>query len=757
MALLIDGLNEKQREAATTIDCPVRIVAGAGSGKTSVLIARIEYLIREADVYPNRIMAITFTNKAAREMQERLEAVLPFEAMRVRISTIHSLCARILREDAVAAGYPKNFTILDAEDQKSILRRIYKTLNVSATEFPPGKMLAMISDNKTHQLTPEQVREYASDFDSTTSAEVYTRYVKELQTIRAMDFDDLLLETKRLLETDEGVRNKWQNRLDYIHVDEFQDVDPIQYQLIRLLCRPDTALAVVGDPDQTIYTWRGASVDIIMNFEKDFPGAKTIILDLNYRSVQPILEAANELIACNKNRVKKDLRATREGSLPVIEYEGFTQPDEVRFITDMIGRLHDSTIGGRKIEWKDIALLYRANYLSRNFEKMFVSHKIPYNVVGGTRFFERREVKDVLAYLSLLQKPDENDPKFMALNVSVERVINVPRRGNGEKFLEKLRIESDLRGINMLDVLRDPQTVPKKKAAEFISLIDELKMLLERDGLEEIVAHILSRTGLEEELRRETAQNTKEQAESRVENVKELAEDIHEAQKKNPDLTLEDYLQDIALFTGKKEEITQNAVTMMTVHAAKGTEFPVVFVCGLNDGIFPSDRSLAESGRAGLEEERRLLYVAMTRAKDLLFLTWAQNLYAGGQALSTPSRFLLEISDDKYAQMRAAGKLPRMTEQEKNRKNEQEAKDNLSRLAKVRDQQLKAARTLRERAKHTKKPLKLRPGDRVGHTKFGLGTVKSADGSIIEVEFDAYGTKKIAQSFLSLADTPSGS
>ena len=555
MSSVIDSLNAPQKEAALTLDKDVRIIAGAGSGKTRVLMARIASLV-DNGILPWRILAITFTNKAAREMKERLQTLLQDAARDVRISTIHSLCVRILREDASAIGYPKNFTILDGDDQKSMLRTIYKELDMDRTTFPPAAVLGKISGWKTAGYSPEE----AQDQTDGPEAKAYELYERQLEDMKAMDFDDLLLKTRHLLGTNQEVRDKWQNRLDYIHVDEFQDVDPVQYDIIRLLKRPDAFLCVVGDPDQTIYTWRGAAVDIILNFARDFPNTRTVILNENYRSSQTILDAANALIAHNHGRIEKDLFSSIESDRKIETFQAQDESQEPLQVARDITRARKEGL-----EYRDIAVLYRSNYLSRGIERVLGKLRIPYRIYGGIRFYERQEIKDMLSYLKLITEPDPEDPAQKSLDLAVMRVINVPRRGIGARTVEKLQKEAADRGLNLLEVLRDPQTVSgaaAKKFAPFVELVDEMKSLRASVPLDELMMRMAFDSGYMAMLK-----DTRE--EDREENIEELQADIRQTLQENPDLTLEEYLQDLSLFTDRDEE-AGNAVSLMTVHAAKG-------------------------------------------------------------------------------------------------------------------------------------------------------------------------------------------
>ncbi|WP_276905772.1 ATP-dependent helicase [Faecalibaculum rodentium] len=695
MSSVIDSLNAPQKEAALTLDKDVRIIAGAGSGKTRVLMARIASLV-DNGILPWRILAITFTNKAAREMKERLQTLLQDAARDVRISTIHSLCVRILREDASAIGYPKNFTILDGDDQKSMLRTIYKELDMDRTTFPPSAVLGKISGWKTAGYSPEE----AQDQTDGPEAKAYELYERQLEDMKAMDFDDLLLKTRHLLGTNQEVRDKWQNRLDYIHVDEFQDVDPVQYDIIRLLKRPDAFLCVVGDPDQTIYTWRGAAVDIILNFARDFPNTRTVILNENYRSSQTILDAANALIAHNHGRIEKDLFSSIESDRKIETFQAQDESQEPLQVARDITRARKEGL-----EYRDIAVLYRSNYLSRGIERVLGKLRIPYRIYGGIRFYERQEIKDMLSYLKLITEPDPEDPAQKSLDLAVMRVINVPRRGIGARTVEKLQKEASDRGLNLLEVLRDPQTVSgaaAKKFAPFVELVDEMKSLRASVPLDELMMRMAFDSGYMAMLK-----DTRE--EDREENIEELQADIRQALQENPDLTLEEYLQDLSLFTDRDEE-AGNAVSLMTVHAAKGLEFEQVHIVGLNEGVFPSLRAMEEAGRDGLEEERRLMYVAMTRAKKALYLSWNSGYSFQLDRHKTPSRFIQEIPEDYVKQ-------------------ESTPLDNYPVHKSPQGQSRKS------RGRAPKPTTRLRKGDHVEHTVYGAGVVTDVQKDIVLVAF----------------------
>ena len=709
---ILNTLNTNQKEAATTIEQHVRIVAGAGSGKTRVLMTRIAYLINEVGVLPSRILAITFTNKAANEMKERLQAQLGNEANWVRISTIHSLCVRILREDALSIGYPSSFTILDPDDQRSILRQFYKQMEIDRNELPVNKVISAISALKTGEVSFDEAKKMAMSQDQRIIAELYVKYEAKRKEMKAMDFDDLLLEAKRLLQVDAAVREKWQSRLDYIHVDEFQDVDYVQYEIIKSLCGPHAKLCVVGDPDQTIYTWRGASVDIILQFNKDFTNCKTVILNENYRSTQPILNASNALIANNTKRIKKELYSNLPGDELIEIHESMEDKEEPIYIARQIVEQHK-----KGHPYSDMAILYRSNYSSRSFEKIFKSVNIPYRIYGGIRFYERQEVKDILSYLRLCTKPTEDDPEQFSLDLAVLRVLNVPRRGIGAKTIEKLQDQAAKRHLNLYEVLKDPQdcsTAITKKLNGFVELIEELKQERENHDIQDFLDIVVSESGYGQMLK-------ENHEEDRLENVKELKEDMAQAMIENPDTTLESYLQDIALFTDKTQEAQDNAISLMTVHAAKGLEFPIVFIVNMNEGIFPSARAIEESGKAGLEEERRLMYVAMTRAKKHLTISYNKGYSYMLETFKTASRFLKEIPEEYV--------------------HNAQKEERMKTMQKVNTVQRRESTVSKRNAAGK---VKLRKGDVVEHSIYGQGVILEVRDAIATIAFGhQYGVKKM--------------
>ena len=704
MTEVLDSLNENQYKAATTIDSHVRIIAGAGSGKTRVLMARIVYLVNTIGVYPSRILAITFTNKATNEMKERLIHLLGEDAYSVRISTIHALCVRILREDADKLGYPKSFTILDSDDQRSILNPFYRELDIDKKSFPLNKVIGFISSHKMAHVDPDEAENYVQTEDQEIMVKLYRKYEKKKKEMKAFDFDDLLLEGHHLLNFDREVREKWQNRLDYIHVDEFQDVDPTQYGIIRLLTGPDTKLCVVGDPDQTIYTWRGASVDIILRFDKDFPDCKTLILNQNYRSTQPILNASNAVIAHNQSRIKKDLFTQLPGNEKIHVHCESDDDQEPLYVARLVKQRHD-----QGVPYANMAVLYRSNYTSRAFEKRMRQAGIPYVVYGGIRFYERQEIKDALSYLKLCTRPDLEDPQQFSLDLAVTRVINQPRRKIGAVSLQKIQDEASRRHINMLETMRHSEDLTgatKKRCEDFVHLIDDLRSHREDYALEDFLDYVLDRSGYMNMLEQE--EDT-----ARIDNLKELKQDIAQTVQENPDTTLETYLQDISLFTDRNEVANSDHILLMTVHAAKGLEFDTVFLVNFNDGIFPSLRSMDEGGNAALEEERRLCYVAMTRAKKALYITYNRGYSYMLEGNKLPSRFLKEIPDTFIE----------------------------SDAIQTRNQPQKPILSSRPKAGHHSK---YRKGDLVEHTVYGQGVIIKIEGRVATIAFDhKIGVKKL--------------
>ena len=686
-------LNEKQLEAVTTSSQYVRIIAGAGSGKTRVLTTRIVYIIKEWGIDPRKILAITFTNKATNEMRFRINEQLPEESGKIHISTIHSYCVTILRQDIRHLGYPSNFTILDVDDQKSILKEAYKYLDIDSKKYTPASMLDYIANMKYALYSGDEAIAGARTPYEKKKAEIYDFYLKRQGELYALDFDDLLLWTVKLLKTHSDVREKWQRRSQYILVDEFQDIDNTQYEMIQLLTTENTSLYVVGDPDQTIYTWRGANINIIMHFETDFRPCETIVLERNYRSSRNILGAANSLIKFNRNRVKKDLFTENEDGELVIHYKALNEIEEANFVVSTILDLNR-----QGYDYDDTAILYRSNYVSRAFEKALMDMKLPYVIYGAVRFYERMEIKDALSYLRMLTAADD---------LSFKRIINVPKRGIGNKTVDAILDYARENRMTMYEaakVLRFP-TKTQKNIDELIQNIEKWKEASAGMKLEEILQMVLEESGYKAML--ETSEDFKDV--DRLENLKELINDMYDYTQINPESGLDEYLQMVALYTDIQSDKEGKFVSLMTVHAAKGLEFKNVFVVGLSDGIFPSAKSL-EDGIKGLEEERRLAYVAFTRAKENLYLTESGGYSYATSTAKESSRFLDEV-DETFVQPK--GKLL-----------EKEPSYNPSMFN-------------TEYVAPSRRPKSnLKPGDRVVHDDFGEGVVISVNGNFGDIAFE---------------------
>ncbi|MCK9217121.1 MAG: UvrD-helicase domain-containing protein [Firmicutes bacterium] len=630
----LNKLNKEQREAVLHKEGPLLIFAGAGSGKTRVLTYRIAYLIEEVGVYPSSILAITFTNKAANEMKDRVMSLLktPHDMW---ISTFHSACARILRiESEFLEGYKKNFIIVDGYDQQKLMKDCLKELNYNEKNFPPREMISTISKAKDLLEDPVKFAErYGSDFRLKKKSDIYTLYQKKLRANNAMDFDDILFNTVKLLNNNENILRKYQQKFNYIMVDEYQDTNNCQYKLINLLAKEHGNLCVVGDDDQSIYEWRGADIRNILNFEKDFPNAKVIKLEQNYRSTQRILQAANSVIRNNYGRKSKKLWTERTEGTPIIYFKGGDEREEASFIMGEI----DNSLGIRGLN--DFAVLYRTNAQSRIFEELCIANSIPYKIVGAHRFYDRKEIKDIIAYLRVIQDPEGD--------MSLQRIINIPKRGLGKATLEALEDYSrenndSLYGALLsIDDVKGVSKRAKGKIKEFIELMTELMTIAENESISVIIKEVIEKSGYLEEL-----EKGNEEDKGRAENIKELLSAAIEFENKNEDKSLTAFLESLALMSDIDSlDEEREGITLMTLHSAKGLEFPVVFISGMEEGLFPSMRAILEDNR--LEEERRLMYVGITRAKQELYLTSAfkRTLY-GNTSYTMESRFLKEIPDD---------------------------------------------------------------------------------------------------------------
>lgn len=691
-------LNEQQKQAVVDEAKHLRIIAGAGSGKTRVLTMRIAYLIEQKHVKPYNILAITFTNKAAREMKKRINDMLKDQGTGAHISTIHSLCVRILSEDIPALNYPKNFTIVDADDQRQILKEAYKQLNLEKKEYPYGMVLDYIANNKYEDINPAKAMELCyGDLRQINKAKVYEYYDKRLKQMYALDFDDLILFTTRLFLNNPTILEKWSKRFHYIHVDEFQDVDKEQYKLIKLLTKVHDNIYVVGDPDQTIYTWRGADVNIIVNFDRDFKDTKTIVLNQNYRSTNNILSGANSLIKNNKARVDKELFSKNGDGDKIIHKTCNSETAEANYVVKQIMNLHNDGYNLR-----DIAVLYRANYLSRELEKVLIENRVNYVIYGGLRFYERAEVKDILSYLRMITRSDD---------LAFIRIINNPRRGIGAKTLDAIGSMALENNMTMYEVIKNG-LYPKNRDVfdRFVNMVEKWKKDMELVDLEVLLEEVLDDSGYRSMLE-------KDNETERLENVKSLLDDIKQYSEDYPDSTLDEYLQMISLYTERESEDVTEAVNLCTVHSAKGLEFDVVFVIGLSEGIFPSERSMAE-GSKGLEEERRLAYVAYTRAKKKLYLTESNSFSYVIQSAKIPSRFIKEI-DGEYI-------------------------NNIDEVKRFEKSLIFDEDIVIESKKEKPKDDIYRNGDSVIHKIYGEGIVIGNDNGVLQIAFShPYGVKKI--------------
>ena len=691
-------LNEQQKLAVTDESNHLRIIAGAGSGKTRVLTMRIAYLIEKKGIKPYNILAITFTNKAAKEMKLRINDMLGDAGTGCSISTIHSLCMRILSQEITALNYPKNFTVVDAEDQRQILKEAYKELGMDKKEYPYGMVLDYIANNKYEGVTPEKAMEYTyGEQRVIMKAKVYAYYDERLHKMYGLDFDDLILFTTRLFSLYPKVLEKWAKKYQYIHVDEFQDIDKEQYKLIKQLSSFHDNVYVVGDPDQTIYTWRGADVNIIVNFDKDFKNTKTIVLNQNYRSTNNILSGANSVIRNNKARVDKELFSNNGDGSKIVHKTCQSELFEANYVANQLIKLHSDGYN-----YKDMAILYRSNYLSRDIEKVLIENMIPYVLYGGIRFYESIEVKDILSYLRMITRGDD---------LAFIRIINTPRRGIGQKTLDAISSIANDKGITMYEVIKNG-LYPKNKDTfdHFVKMVEKWRSDVENIDLELLLQEVLDDSGYRTMLESENETE-------RLENIKSLVDDIKEYAVNYPDSSLDEYLQNIALYTERASEEVSDAVNLCTIHSAKGLEFEIVFVIGLSEGIFPSEKTLME-GAKGLEEERRLAYVAYTRAKNLLYLTESNSFSYVIQSAKLPSRFIKEIEDDYIDHVDA---IPKPLK------------------SKIFDED-----ALPQHNKEKPKDNTYRNGDIVIHKIYGEGVVIANDMGVLQIAFShPHGVKKI--------------
>ena len=720
-------LNDKQLAAVSTKSQYTRVIAGAGSGKTRVLTYRISYLISEMNVDPSKIVAIAFTNKVATEMKERATKLLHGLGKGLTVSTFHSWCAKFLRKEIDVLGFPNNFTIMDDEDTETLIKDIGVELGYKRNDDMVKYAIGFISANKCKGLYPENVLLDEHALERTKKAlKIFHIYEERKDKMLSLDFDDLLLRTIQILSEFPEIRDKWQHRIDHILIDEFQDTNDVQFKLVTLLMRESTNLYVVGDPDQTIYTWRGANQNIILNFNKTFPLAETLILDRNYRSTGEILDHANKLISHNKKRVPKDLYTESEKGDPIKVENSRKRDDEAFYVANEIEnivRKYPDT------SYRNIAILYRAAYLTLPFENEFMRRKIPYQIFGGIKFFQRKEIKDVLAYFRLIYNHEDD--------LSFERIVNVPRRGIGDSTMDELKAEKEEQNLsyfNYLDQIENFRTnIKPKNVMALTALIQSIKQTKSKldEGLEaypKILEDFIRELGYFEYL-----SSDDETAEERLQNVKSLFDDIVDFLRNNPESSFETYLENASLQTSQDEIKNGDYVSMMTIHVAKGLEFDHVFVVSMIDGVFPSRRTEDEAGEDGLEEERRLAYVAFTRAKKHLYITTNSAYSFVLQEESSVSRFIKEAG----LEVKAKGLY------------QPKPRPAFSDFGYFQDE---PRQPFYSQIQEPPKPVdngirNWKVGDIAIHEVFGRGVVVGIiDGTILQIDFDTHGRKSILAS-----------
>lgn len=677
---MLEDLNDKQYEAVTTTEGPLLVIAGAGSGKTKVLTTRIAYIIEELGVDPNSILAITFTNKAAKEMKERVVSLLGAMAYSIQISTFHSFGLSVIREYYDLLGYKKSFTILDSDDALSTIKKILKEMNLDPKIYNPRNIRNRISSAKNEMMSPEDLSKYSvTEFDEKV-VEVYKIYQNKLIANNSVDFDDLLLKPIELFNENEEVLNKYQDRFKYILIDEYQDTNEVQYILTKMLSKKSNNICVVGDESQSIYAFRGSNYRNILNFEKDYKNAKIILLEQNYRSTKTILNAANDVIKNNKQRKDKNLWTDNEVGDKVLYHKSLDEKYEALYVTREINKLTNDGV-----DLNDIVVLYRTNAQSRNIEEYLLMENIPYKVIGSFYFYNRKEIKDLIAYLKLIYNSDDD--------ISLSRIINSPKRGIGAKTLEQLSLKASISGLSLYDA------IDSGKELKFKELIETLRKDSEGLSLTELVDNVLIKSGLKAELESEDTL----EAEAKLENLEEFKSITRSFEEKSGVVSLEEFLADISLVADVEEHKDKtDVVTLMTIHSAKGLEFKYVFVIGMEEGIFPHSRSVESNDE--LEEERRLCYVAITRAKKKLWLVGAKRrVLFGLDSVNPTSRFVKEISDEYI---------------------EKEEPQSLFNSNK----KIKFESNIDNSAEYN-------PGDKVEHTTFGTGVVITVEKSVLTVAF----------------------
>ena len=732
----LELLNREQQEAVLHVDGPLLILAGAGSGKTRVLTYRIAHLIDECGVNPWNILAITFTNKAAGEMRERVDKIVGYGSESIWVSTFHSTCVRILRRYIDRLGYDTNFTIYDTEDQKTVMKSVCQKLQLDSKLYKERMLLNVISHAKDEYISPNEfLLEAKGDFRQEKIAQAYVEYQKELKKNNALDFDDLLVKTVELFQSCPDVLEYYQNRFRYIMVDEYQDTNTVQFKFISTLARQYRNLCVVGDDDQSIYKFRGANIRNILDFEKVFPDAKVVKLEQNYRSTQNILNAANGVIANNRGRKEKALWTENEQGEPILFQQFQNGYEEAEYVSGEISK----KVRKGEAEYQDFAVLYRTNAQSRLFEEKFLYANIPYKIVGGVNFYSRKEIKDILAYLKTIDNGKDD--------LAVRRIINVPKRGIGNVTLAKVQAYADSRDISFFEALEEAGEIPglgkaALKIQPFVHLIHEMRLSLADMSIQDLIQAILDKTGYAEDLKNEDT----DESEARLENIDEFINKAVTYEEGAEEPNLSGFLEEVALVADiDSVEDGDNRVLLMTLHSAKGLEFPYVYLAGMEDGLFPSYMSIAaDDPTEEIEEERRLCYVGITRAMKELTITCARcRMVRGENQYNNVSRFVREIPSELLARKSVMPREPKKLEVPQNT-SYQKAKE-VFRTKTFDPQQFKVVKA--DKLDYT-------VGDQVSHVKFGKGTVlEITEGGRdyeVKVDFERFGVKKMFASFAKL-------
>ncbi len=715
---ILESMNKEQKEAVKHTEGPLLVMAGAGSGKTRVLTHRIAYLLAEKGVMPYNVLAITFTNKAAKEMKHRVEKLVGDEARDIIMSTFHSLCVRILRRDGDRIGINRNFAIYDATDMKTVVKEALRIQNIDPKQMDPRAVLGAISNAKNQLITPAVMKQQANNYHDEQLASLYETYQTILRKNDALDFDSLIMETFFLFERVPEVLRYYQNRFQYIHVDEYQDTNKAQYELVKKLAERFQNICVVGDSDQSIYKWRGADIYNILSFEEDYPKARVIYLEQNYRSTKTILQAANDIIENNSSRKPKNLWTENTDGMKLKLYQASDERQEARYVIDQIQSLQHEG----QFDYDEMAILYRTNAQSRAMEDVFVKSNIPYQIIGGTKFYDRKEIKDLLAYLRLIANPNDD--------ISFMRVVNVPKRGIGKTSIDKLQMHAEMHDLSLYEATGDVALVGVSKKAgqelqSFRSMIENWRKQEEFLTITEIVDQVLERTGYELMLKNERSIESQGRLEN-LEEFKTVTKQFEEAtEEEKPSLVT--FLTDLALISDlDNTDESDKKVTLMTLHAAKGLEFPLVFLIGMEENIFPHSRSIFDQEE--MEEERRLAYVGITRAEKQLFLSYAtMRTIFGRTQFHEKSRFIEEIPTDLLEQEGVlAGSFG-------NDSLEDAFNDLVGSSQKEESHKLKRKA---QKMKTTAPSSDYQVGDKVKHKKWGEGTVVKVEGSGEEVELD---------------------